>query len=64
MNKLLIPFLVVLLLVAFLWDRHFTNLRLEKCAKTNAQVVMVYGKARACPSGGVTNDHIQRGSKN
>lgn len=49
--KYLIPLLILLLAVAFLWDRHFTELRLEKCAKTNAQVVMVYGKARACPEG-------------
>lgn len=49
--KYLIPLLIILLVVAFLWDRHFTELRLEKCAKTNAQVVMVYGKARACPEG-------------
>ncbi|MDA2253395.1 hypothetical protein PDM88_29510 [Bacillus cereus] len=51
--KYLILLLIVLLVVAFLWDRHFTNLRIEKCAKSNAQVVMVYGKARACPEGGV-----------
>ena len=51
MSKYLIPLLITILLVAFVWDRHFTNLRLEKCAKTNAQVVMVYGKARSCPSG-------------
>ncbi|EXS25309.1 hypothetical protein J658_0055 [Acinetobacter baumannii 573719] len=49
--KYLIPLLVILLVVAFLWDRHFTELRLEKCAKANAQVVMVYGKARSCPEG-------------
>lgn len=49
--KYLIPILITLIVIAIVWDRHFTNLRLEKCAKSNAQVVMVYGKARACPEG-------------
>lgn len=49
--KYLILLLIILLVAAFLWDRHFTELRLEKCAKTNAQVVMVYGKARTCTQG-------------
>ncbi|MDC5618924.1 hypothetical protein OIN82_18105 [Acinetobacter baumannii] len=54
--KYLIPLLILILAVAFVWDRQFTKLRLEKCAKSNAQVVIVYGKARSCPQGGLSHE--------
>lgn len=41
--------LTVFVSCAFMFDKHLTDLRIERCMSQKSNVVMVYGKARTCP---------------
>ena len=41
--------LVLFTSCAFMFDRHLTDLRIERCKIQKSNVVIVYGKARTCP---------------